>query len=771
MAGREDVFRKEMNRGHSAAWDQLWDKAAAAYRAALTEMPDNPKALSSLALAIYQLQDFEEALQIYRRLAQVTPSDPIPFEKMAHISERLGNITDAVNTAMKAADLYLAQKDVEKAIENWSRVTQLNPDSVLAHSRLALVHERLRHPQQAVTEYLALASLMQRAGKLDKSAELINRALKLMPRSQAAEQAKALLESGQLLPKPIRPKGGTGPLRMAQVKKMSQPKKQISSGMDPVREARKKALTVLAEVLFEYSDESDVYQERKGLQAIMHGTGELSLRQMAQTKIIMHLGQAIDAQSKGKQETAAEELAQALLAGFEHPALYFSLGMLRVEGGRADNAVSHLQHAVKHADFGLAARLLLGRSLRMLGRLTEAATEYLEALKLADGLLVAAEQVDALHQLYEPLIEAQMGESDEEASARLCDNIDEMLMRNDWREHLQKAREELPKSDGEVPLPLAEILIEAQSGKVLSAMSRVHELARQGFMRSAMDEAFQAITYAPTYLPLHSLIGDLLIQEGRTDDAIAKFSMVAESYSVRGESNQSMLVLRKIIKLAPMDLSSRTKLIDQLIAYGQVDDAIREYLNLADIYYRLAELDMARQTYTTALRAAQQASADRSWNVHLLQRMADIDMQRLDWRRALRVFEQIRTLRPEDAGARKNLIDLNLKMAHQSQAVKELENFKSYLSEHPSEEADVAGMLVDLLMDHPSVAALHRALGDVYAGESKIDDAIKKFDRAAEIYLEAGDKESAIEAIMQILSMNSPNKEEYRQVLAQIQSA
>jgi tetratricopeptide (TPR) repeat protein len=771
MAGREDIFQQEMNRGHSAAWDQLWDKATVAYRAALAEMPDNPKALSSLALALYQLSEFEESLQSYSRLAQISPSDPIPFEKIAQISERLGNLDDAVNAAIKAADLYLSQKDVEKAIENWARVTQLKPDNILAHSRLALVHERLRQPQQAVTEYLALASLMQRSGKLEKSAELITRALKLMPGNQAAEQAKALLESGQLLPRPLRPKGGTGPLRMAQVKQLSEPKKQVASGMDPVSEARKKALTVLAEILFEYSDDSDLYQERKGLQAIMHGTGELSLQQMAQTKIIMHLGQAIDAQSKGQQETAAEELAQALLAGFEHPALYFSLGMLRVEGGRADNAISHLQHAVKHLEFGLAARLLLGRNLRSLGRLNEAATEYLEALKLADGQLVAADQVDALHQLYEPLIEAQMGESDEESNQRLCDNIDEMLMRSDWREHLQKSREELPKSDGEVPLPLAEILIEAQSGQVLGAMSRVHELARQGFMRSAMDEAFQAITYAPTYLPLHSLIGDLLIQEGRTDDAIAKFSMVAESYGVRGEANQSTVVLRKIIKLAPMDLSSRTKLIDQLTAHGQVNDAIREYLNLADLYYRLAELDMARQTYTTALRAAQQASAERSWNVHILQRMADIDMQRLDWRRALRVFEQIRTLRPEDTDARKSLIDLNLKMANRSQAVKELENFQSYLNENPSGDADVAGMLADLLVDHTSVGALHRALGDIYARDGKMDEAIKKFDRAAETYLEVGDKESAIESVMRILNMNPPNKEEYQKVLAQIQAA
>ncbi len=770
MTGREDLFQKAMNDGHSAAWDQLWSKAAASYRAALTEIPDHPKALSSLGLALYQMQEFEEALQIYRRLAEVSPDDPLPFEKLAQLCERLGNLKDAVEAAVKAADLYLNQKDVEKAIENWSRVTQLNPEHVLAHSRLALVHERLGHQQQAVTEYLALASLMQRSGKLDKAGELVTRALKIMPGNQTAQQAQVLLNTGQLLPKPIRPKGGTGPIRMAQVKQLSGPEEEVSSRHDPIGEARQKALMLLAEILFDFSDDSDPQQDKKGLQAIMHGTGQLSVQRVAQTKIVMHLGQAIDAQSKNQNELAADELAHALLAGFEHPALYFNLGMLRSKGERLESAMRHLQHAVKHTDFGLAARLLIGQILKSLGRFSEAAAEYLEALKLADAMLVPEAQVDSLRQLYEPLIEAQAGEEDEKVHVRLCENIEQMLMRTDWREHLRKAREELPESDGDVPLPLAEILIQAQSGQVLGAMSRVHELARQGHMRSAMDEAFQAITYAPTYLPLHSLIGDLLIQDGRNEDAIAKYDMVAEAYSVRGEANQSTVFLRKIIKISPMDLSSRTKLIDQLTARGQTDDAIREYLNLADIYYRLAELDMARKTYTTALRAAQQGKSERSWNVHILQRMADIDMQRLDWKRALRVFEQIRTLRPDDSGVRRSLVDLNLKMANKAQALKELDNYLGYLEENPSEDSDIVALLAELLTDHPSLGELHQALAEQYRVQGKKEDAIKKFDRAAEAFLEAGDKEAATQAITMLLSMGPPNVEEYQRVLADIQS-
>jgi len=217
MPGREDVFQKAMNEGHSAAWDQEWDKAIASYRKALEEFPDQPKALNSLGLALYQVGQFEEALQTYQYVAKLSPNDPVPFEKVAQLSERLGDLKMAVEAAMRAADLYLNQRDADKALENWVRVTTLNPEHAAAHSRLALVHEKLGHTQQAVVEYLAIASIFQRAGSADKTQEMVDKALQLMPASQEARQAQTLLKTGQLLPKPVRTKGGTGPIRMAQV--------------------------------------------------------------------------------------------------------------------------------------------------------------------------------------------------------------------------------------------------------------------------------------------------------------------------------------------------------------------------------------------------------------------------------------------------------------------------------------------------------------------------------------------------------------------------
>ena len=282
-------------------------------------------------------------------------------------------------------------------------------------------------------------------------------------------------------------------------------------------------------------------------------------------------------------------------------------------------------------------------------------------------------------------------------------------------------------------------MLEAQSAGVVESMNRVHQLVRQGNTRAAMDEAYDALRHAPAYLPLHRLMADLLIQENRLPDAIAKLSVVARAYSVRGEVGHGIKLLRRIIELAPTDLPARSRLIELLLARGQIDDAITEYLELADIYYRLAELDMARKTYTTALHAIQQTDAGRGWTVHILQRMADIDMQRLDWRQAVRVFEQIRTLRPDDQGARKQLVELHARLGQTEQVTAELDGFLTYLAGNGKPEEAVP-FLKDLVMEHGDQPLFRRALAAQLHRLGRTQEAVGELDALGEALFQEGRK-------------------------------
>ncbi len=770
MAGREDQFQKAMNTGHSLAWDQQWDKAVAAYQKALDESPDNPKALSSLGLALFELQKYDESLQVYQRAVLAGPTDPVPLENVGQLSERLGNNQEAVQSYLKAAELYIRSQDADKALTNWARVTQLEPGHFTAHSYLAMVHEKLGHAQQASAEYLVMASLIQRTGGAEKAIEFVTRAIQLDPHSADAHQAQTQLLKGQLLPKPLHPQGITDKLQLKKDKK-KEPPKIADTGLDPVEEARKHALTRLAEILFDYTDAAGNLQAHKlGMQAIARGTGELDPMAGERANIMLYIGQAIDAQTNGQDAQAAGELEKALAAGLADPALVFNLGLLQAKSDQLESALDHLQGAVKDPNYALGARLLLAQSLRQLGRLPEALKETLEALKLADSLVVAPDQADEIRQLYEPLIEDQARQSDTAVMNQICENVTQLLLRPNWRTEMLMARAQLPKTgEGMPPMPLAEILAQAQSSKVIETIGRVRLLARAGHLRTAMDEAFESFKYAPTFLPLHSLVGDLLMQEGRTQDAVTKYSVVAAAYSVRGEPAQSVNILRRIVQVSPMDMAVRNRLIDQLAGSGMVNEAVAEYIELANIYYRLAELDTARKTYTTALHLAQQDGANPAWSVKLMRRMVDIDMQRLDWRQALRIFEQLRTLEPDDASVRKSLVELNIHLNQLPQATAELDGYLTHL-QSSGRGGEIIPFLEELVKENPKQAILRSALAEQYRQAGRIPAAVTQLDALGNLLLTAGNREGAIQALETIISLNPPNGPDYQTLLVKIKS-
>ncbi len=772
MTGNQDLFQKTMNLGHSAAWDRQWDQAAVYYRQALDEFPDNPKALTSLGLALYELQQFEDALVCYRRAAVVNPGDPLPVEKVALICEGLGRLNDATRAALQAADLYIKNREVDKALENWMRVTRFNPEHLTAHSRLAMTYERLGRKADAVTEYLAVASLVQHAGDNVKAAQAVNYALQILPGNDEARQMLTMIKANQPLPKPARPSGSTALLNAPRARRMdSEDTTPLSSAhLDPISDARQKALVVLAGFLFEQDDE--VIEEpvaRRGLSSLARGTNQNPSEAVERTRALLHLTQAVDAQTQGNNAEGAAELQKAIESGLSHPAAAFDLGFLQYNTSQWDNAIANLRISVKQSDYTLGSRLLMGGAFKKSGHLAEAAIEYLEALKVADSMTVPPAQADEIRQLYEPLIDSQARQHDEKALLDLCDNIESHLVSSEWKQSLARARQQLSQQS-EGNLPLAEILLQRHSSQVVESLISIRHMIQNNQPRTAMEEAFYALQFAPTYLPLHIQIGELLLEDGYVHEAIDKFQIIAQAYNVRGETAQAAKLMRRIIELNPRDLSVRSQLIEQLIAQDQIDEAIREYMDLADIYYRLAELEQARKTYLATLKIAQQSTTNRAWSVQILYRLADIDLQRLEWRQAMRMFEQIRTLKPEDPKARVNLIDINFRMSQDSAALNEVDSYLSYL-ENTRQPGQAIEFLKGLVLDRPDKVELHKRLADVYYQAGKKAESITELDTIGDMMVSAGNRAGAVQIIQKIISLNPANVSEYQRLLEQLQDA
>jgi len=265
-------------------------------------------------------------------------------------------------------------------------------------------------------------------------------------------------------------------------------------------------------------------------------------------------------------------------------------------------------------------------------------------------------------------------------------------------------------------------------------------------------------------LPLHIHMGELLLMNDRPQQAIEKLSTVARVYATRGESDRATQMYERIVTVSPLDVDARMHLIDQLTARGQLEEAARQNLELADVYYRLAELDKARDTYEQALRLTQGLEINASWNIQILHQVADIDLQRLDWRKALRVYEQLRTLAPDDETARLNLVQLNLRLGQVNKANLELDNFLSSLNSR-SRELDARNFLRRLVDENPSYVLGHRRLAEHYQQNGLQEEAIREWNKVGELLVEAGDREGAKAAVRAILAMNPPNAQRYQQFL------
>ena len=580
MAGDQGIFEQTMSDGNSAAWEQQWQTAAASYRRALQEFPDHPEALTNLGLALFELHDDEKALQVYQRVAALDPTSPVAQEKMARIFERTGRLKDAVHAEMQAAELYFKMRDIEKSVEDWEWVIRLQPENLTAYNRLGVIYERLNRKPQAVQAYLNTASLLQLAGKPEKAQLVVEYALNILPGNPEAILALQLLKTGGRLPKPLASQEALFPSDKAQVdqEEAGQLLMPDIRWLDPVSEAHTVATAQLAALMFEKSDDdgeaAHVQSTARGLKAAFQGLSKRAKNLKKNDKIFQHLNQALELQAQDHDTEAGDELLRVLAAGFTHPALHFEIGRLFVDREET-RAVRSLEQILNDSDYSLAAHMLLGNIYSASGKTKDAAFHILEAMRVADLETILDQYKDELDQLYDSFIPAQTNQTDEVRLKSVGEIISGQLNRADWRVRLSRVRAELGlPGEGQPLLPLAVLFIEAQGGDIIEALMNIRGLAARGMPQTALEEAYYVLDKGPTYLPLHTTIADLLLQDGDQNGAIEKYLLVIQSYSVRGEGARAIGLLRHLVQMSAMDAASRNKLVDSLVEKGHIDPAI-----------------------------------------------------------------------------------------------------------------------------------------------------------------------------------------------------
>jgi tetratricopeptide (TPR) repeat protein len=777
MAGNREVYEQALRQGNSSAWDQKWEQAITAYQRALTEFPGDPVAMDHLGLAYMQSDQLDQALMVYQEAVRAGPQNPIPHEKIAEILERKGKVVESVQLRLSAAELYLASREADKAIDNWLAAARLVPENMVARSRLALAFERTGQGKQAVTEYLALAAIMQRAHQPEKAMQAVEQGIKILPDSPELLRARSALKSGKVLaiPPPYKP-GMTGMLTtptgglppepaLPTARQNAASSEQRSTS--PQDAAQKKAMAILAERLFEA--DKDTFDQRRASIEQFTNRGEEKIAS-AHADQNRYLALAIDAYSRQQQQEAMQYLDRAFRVGFEHPAASFLFGTLQLAEGQTEPAIVSLQKAVEHPELSMGAHYILGRAYRETGKPHQSAVHFLSALRLADMNTVPEDQRDALQRTYETFLEVPESEQEGDQWNQTGERIESLLTSPDWESRLRLARAQLDaQADAPGTAPLAEMLSLGQPQELIEAMGYLDTAVRRGLWRTAMEQAMLALDHGPTYLPLHLRITEIQLKENKQTEALGKLALIARTYRIRGETVQAARTYERILQINPMDVNSRTELIALLVQQGDLRSALSFYLDLADVYTQLADLEGARQTYESALMLAIRNNADKSWQIQLLYRLGDLYMQRLDYRAALQTFQRLQLLDPTDEKAGTQLVDLMMRLGKVSDAQNLIDGVSREWNRLGRQE-QVLDWLEELVRVRPEEALLRRKLAEAYQQRGRIAEAIGQLDALGDAQIESGNIPEAVLTVRAILALRPPNAEGYQELLQKLES-
>ncbi len=730
-----------------------WDDAMKAYRFALAEFPNNAAAIIGFGKAALTLNQIEIAKKAFMQALKINPSNLEALNFMADVQERSGQFAAASETYLRMGNVYAAKNDAETAIDYWTRAAQLTADHTDAHHKLAEALVKQGRSRAAAREFLTLAAIHQRRGDMARVKEFINAANELTPGDPGILAAREAAASGVAI--------------------------------NPTKLSEEAVLPGDDELSGEFTGEDygldDLFAEEEPAGHEQHAVGGLVeiARQRAMEQLanrifedsdnphVMTIMQALDFQSRNDTNGAINLYRQAINGGYKLPALFFNLGMLYREQGQLSEAAQNLEHAAEDQQFIAAAQFMLGDTYYVTNDFDQAVQHLAQAIEAIDLQTVSGHRSYELAQAYEVFADNFLAQNGSDQIRQFITSVQNFFASPTWEQRVYEARGRMNSlSDEDTTMSLAEFLETPETEVMVTTLALTTEYMRQNFLMTASEECLRAIQKVPSFLPLHGRLAEIMLKQNRTDDAITKYLYIAKVYQMRNQPDQSVTVFQKILKLAPMDVTVRSKLIDLYTSAGSIDEALEQYLILADSYYQLAQVDRAIEKYNEAIRLADSLQNGGSWKVEALTRIADIYNQRFDWSRATQAMLQLLKISPNNEQIMRQLVELHYKQNKTAEAIKILDDLLAiYQRKKPVAALD---LLKDLVEFYPGDMALRQRLAVTYVQNNKIREAITEYDALGEMQLENGLRDEAIQTVQAIINLNPSDIDGYRRLLAQI---
>ena len=769
MAGDQRKFQVAITHAERFSNEGNWGEAMRAYRFALAEFPRDLTAINGFGRAAYSAGQIEIAQRAFQQILKLDPSNWQALNYLGDIQEQQGQLDLAAETYFRIGNIFAAQEDLDSALEAWGRATSLAPNHAEAHRKLALSWVQQGQPRLAARQLLTLAAVFQSQSSYQQALEQVQEARKLIGDDPGITAALEALDQRI----PIAPE------------KLSETPPEVEPEPDQFMDLSDFTDAYADDLVFEEDpfaiDELDQKETQRG--GLVQAAQQNALAELANVifednsaytgtiprdELNMLIIQAIDLQSRQNIAEAVNNFQQVIRAGASSPAIYFNLGLLNKELRQYHEAARMLKAAAQAEEFSMAAQFALGQTYYAANDVEAATRHFIEAVKLIDLKTVDHHRAQSLLEYYESLPDNIIAQGDQQKITNFIAALENFFSRPDWQKKAYQARQRMNNvaEDGRL-MSLAEFLESPETEVVISALAVTAEYLKRNLLMTASEECLRAIQNAPSYLPLHARLAEILLKQDHTDAAINKYLYIAKVYQIRNQVDQAINVFQKILRLAPMDVTVRSKLIDLYISNQNIEQALDQYLTLANSYYQLAQVDRALEKYNEALRLTADVAEPTPWKTEILISMGDIYNQRFDWSRATTAFEELRKIKPNDERTLRQLVDLYFKQRKSDQAVNALDGLMVFYQQQNQGHKSLE-LLKELVVNYPENMVLRQRLAAVFSRNNLKKEAIAEYDALGEMQMEKGLWDEAVQTIQRILELGPEDAEGYRLLLSKI---
>jgi pilus assembly protein FimV len=142
---------------------------------------------------------FLKAIAIYKKINKLDPSRLEIYEKLAELYAKQGLAMEAKSQYLVLADFSIKQGNTPAALNTYRKISELDPNSINVHVKLADLYQQNGQKDEALKEYDRVGRLLLRKGMFDEAVQVFQKAVKIDATNVdlVSSLVNALNEAGQ----------------------------------------------------------------------------------------------------------------------------------------------------------------------------------------------------------------------------------------------------------------------------------------------------------------------------------------------------------------------------------------------------------------------------------------------------------------------------------------------------------------------------------------------------------------------------------------------